>query len=134
MALPDDTICLFHASVEDEGGTYRLEVPAREVDLGGVEAGRSYRVALLPSVARTGSAEGAARGGGGSGGRGPPVEEGETVEVEIEDIGEQGDGIARIGPGYIVFVSETDVGDRVTVEVTQVRENFAFGEVIEGPY
>jgi predicted RNA-binding protein with TRAM domain len=66
--------------------------------------------------------------------REPPVEKGETVEVEVEDIGEQGDGIARIGPGYIVFVPGADIGDRITVEINQVRENFAFGEVVEGPY
>ncbi|MFB6352558.1 MAG: TRAM domain-containing protein [Halobacteriales archaeon] len=133
MTFPDETICLFHAQLEEAGGTYQFEVPAREVDLGGVEAGRSYRVAVLPPAAQSASSPTSDRGRD-RGGRGPPVAEGETVEVEIEDIGEQGDGIARVGPGYIVFVPDTDIGDRVTVEVTQVRENFAFGEVIEGPY
>lgn len=61
----------------------------------------------------------------------PPVEEGELREVEIEDTGEKGDGIARVGPGYVVFVSDTKVGDRVTVRITQARDNFAFAEVVE---
>jgi predicted RNA-binding protein with TRAM domain len=58
------------------------------------------------------------------------VSEGEVLEVDIEDMGRQGDGIARIGPGYVVFVSDTNVGDRVRVRITSTRENFAFAEPV----
>ena len=62
---------------------------------------------------------------------GPPVQEGELREVEIEDIGDQGDGIARVERGYVIIVPETDEGDRVTIEITNIRENVAFGKVVE---
>ena len=60
----------------------------------------------------------------------PPVTEGETLEVEIESMGEKGDGLARVGPGYVVFVSDTDVGQQPLVRITAVRENVAFAEVV----
>lgn len=62
--------------------------------------------------------------------REPPVDEGDILDVEIEDVGDKGDGIARVGPGYIVFVPETEVGERVEVELTEVRENMAFADVV----
>ena len=48
----------------------------------------------------------------------PPVSEGETLQVEIEGLGEQGDGLARGGPGYVVFVSDTEVGQQPLVGIT----------------
>jgi predicted RNA-binding protein with TRAM domain len=59
------------------------------------------------------------------------VDEGETREVEIEDIGEQGDGITRVERGFVVIVPDTEQGERATVEITDVRENVAFAEVVE---
>lgn len=62
---------------------------------------------------------------------GPPVQSGETREVEIETIGDQGDGIARVERGYVIIVPETETGVQVTIEITTVRENVAFGDVVE---
>ncbi|OYR71246.1 deoxyribonuclease, partial [Halorubrum sp. E3] len=45
--------------------------------------------------------------------------------------GDQGDGIAKVERGYVVIVPETSVGDRVTVEIQQVRENVAFADVVD---
>ncbi len=59
-----------------------------------------------------------------------PVEEGKTYEVEIEDLGSKGDGIARVD-GFVVFVSDTEVGERVAVEINSVGSKFAFGDVVE---
>jgi predicted RNA-binding protein with TRAM domain len=61
----------------------------------------------------------------------PPVSEGEILEVEIEGMGEKGDGLAKVGPGYVVFVADTEVGQQPLVRVTTARENFAFAEVVE---
>ena len=61
----------------------------------------------------------------------PPVSEGDTRRVEITDVGEQGDGLARIDRGYIVFVPETEPGDTVQIEITDAKENFGFGKVVE---
>ena len=61
----------------------------------------------------------------------PPVAEGEERRLQIEDVGDKGDGIARVGPGYIVFVSDTEIGQQPLVRITTVRENFAFAEVLK---
>jgi len=59
-----------------------------------------------------------------------PVEEGKTYEVEIEDLGSKGDGIAR-KDGFVIFVPDTEVGETVKIEITSVGRKFAFGEVVE---
>lgn len=59
-----------------------------------------------------------------------PVSEGETVEVEIEDLGSKGDGIARV-EGFVVFVPGGEVGESYDVEVTSVGRKFAFAEIVD---
>lgn len=59
-----------------------------------------------------------------------PVSEGETVEVEIDDLGSKGDGIARV-EGFVVFVPGGEVGESYEVEVTSVGRKFAFAEIVE---
>jgi len=54
--------------------------------------------------------------------------------VEIEDIGKQGDGIARVERGYVIIVPDAEIGERVKVEVTEVKSNFAVGEIIDETY
>jgi len=61
----------------------------------------------------------------------PPVDVGETREVEIDSIGDQDDGIARIDRGYVVIVPDTEVGDRATVRIETAKENVAFAEIVE---
>ncbi|WP_159901144.1 TRAM domain-containing protein [Salinirussus salinus] len=130
MEISNELLCLFSADVSDDGDRYVVEVPKREVETGSVEAGRTYRVALIETGAReptdteeteetpTGEPQ-------------PPVEPGEIRYVEIEDLGKQGDGIARVERGYVIIVPGAEVGERVKVEVTEVKSNFAVGEVIE---
>ena len=59
-----------------------------------------------------------------------PVNEGEEYDVKIEDMGRDGDGIAKV-EGFIVFVSGAKKGDEVKIRVTSTRRNFAFAEVVE---
>ena len=59
-----------------------------------------------------------------------PVSEGETVEVDIEDLGSKGDGIAR-KEGFVIFVPGGEVGETYDVEITSVGRKFAFGEIAE---
>jgi predicted RNA-binding protein with TRAM domain len=159
MEIPDQLRCLFSAQVTEEDGSYVVEVPKREVRSGEIDPGETYRVALVPSPATNDSTtrsrasdDGQARsngssangdrdpddgpsqstkGGGGRGRQRPPVEEGETRRVEIEDIGEQGDGITRVERGFVVIVPDTEQGERVAVEITDVRDTVAFAEVVE---
>ncbi|MFP4632464.1 MAG: SAM-dependent methyltransferase [Halobacteriales archaeon] len=53
-----------------------------------------------------------------------PVRVGDVVEVEVESEGDEGDGVARV-EGFVVFVPDTEAGDDVEVEVTEVHRRFA---------
>jgi len=61
--------------------------------------------------------------------RRPPVKKGEHYKVRIEALGKGGDGIARVR-GFVIFVPNTNVGDEVEIEIKNVKERFAFGEVV----
>jgi predicted RNA-binding protein with TRAM domain len=128
MELPDQLRSLFNAEVRATGDGYLVEVPETEVEGGAVEAGEVYRVALLPSESSGGPARSRETPPDQPQ---PPVERGEIRYVEVEDLGKQGDGIARVERGYVVIVPGSEVGDRVKIEITDVRPNFAVGEVVE---
>lgn len=131
MELSENLLCLFSAQVEERDGSFMIEVPERELTIGDLEAGEAFRVGVLPQVMPPSTAESKPSPERERGGPEPPVEEGDVVDVEIEDIGDQGDGIARVGPGYVVIVPETELTERVAVEVTDVLENMAFAEVVD---
>ena len=63
-------------------------------------------------------------------GNSSPVNEGEEYDVKIEDMGRDGDGIAKV-EGFIVFVSGAKKGEEVKIKINSVRRNFAFAEVVE---
>jgi len=129
MEISDELLCLFNGEITVADDQYVVEIPRREVENGTVDPGEIYRVALI------------SRGDGGSETETesesvppepqPPVEEGEIRYVEIEDIGKQGDGIARVERGYVIIVPGAEMGERVKIEITEVKSNFAVGEVIE---
>ena len=130
MEISEQLLCLFSAEVRDEGGEYRVEIPKREVETGALEPGATYRVALIDQQSST-TSESDETETSVSDGPQPPVEPGEMRYVEIEDLGKQGDGIARVERGYVIIVPGTDVGERVKIEVTEVKSNFAVGEVVD---
>jgi predicted RNA-binding protein with TRAM domain len=75
-------------------------------------------------------------GGGGYGGRrqsnfgGPkPVEMGKEYDVQVIERSDRGDGIAKI-QGFIIFVKNGKVGDKVKVKVTSVGNRFAIAEIV----
>jgi predicted RNA-binding protein with TRAM domain len=131
VEIPDRLECLFTASVEEDEGSYSIEVPREELDAGQVSAGETYRVVILdesqprsesqpakaPLTAATPSQPT------------PPVSSGDVREVTIESLGDQGDGIAKVERGYVLIVPGARPDDEVTVEITDVRENFAFTRV-----
>ncbi|WP_331234407.1 TRAM domain-containing protein [Natronorarus salvus] len=136
MELSDDLLCLFSAPVEERAGSYVIELPEREVTLGETDADSVYRVAVLAREADVADGERASdpdrrEASASHEGPTPPVTEGDERVVDIEGIGEQGDGIARVERGYVLIVPDTEKGERVTVRVTTVRENVAFAEVTE---
>lgn len=54
-----------------------------------------------------------------------PVTVGDRLEVEIEDEGGEGDGIARI-EDFTVFVPDAEVGETVAIEIEDVKPRFGF--------
>ena len=128
MDISGKLLCLVSSRVEERDGSYVVEIPKSEIEGGTVEEGETYSVGIIGGDEKEVSSPN--RAGGGSQLQ-PPVEEGEIRYVEIEDIGKQGDGIARVERGYVIIVPDTEVGDRVKVEVDEVKENFAVGEVLE---
>lgn len=129
MEISEQHLCLFSEQIKQRDGSYVIEIPERELEIGNLDEGAMYRVAVLQSTDLKTSAD---RGSNQDRDLSdPPVEEGETRVVEIEDIGEQGDGIARVERGYVVIVSGAGQGERVEVEIVNARENVAFAEVVE---
>ncbi len=126
MEISTKLLCLFSADVSGHEDRHIVEIPRREIETGAVEPGETYRVALISAEEdETADTEQPAPDE-----PQPPVEPGEMRYVEIEDIGKQGDGIARVERGYVIIVPDTDIGERVKIEVTEVKSNFAVGEAI----
>jgi predicted RNA-binding protein with TRAM domain len=129
MEISDELLCLFSADVQADDDRYLVEIPRREVENGSVDPGETYRVALI--AREQAESETTETKSTPSSEPQPPVEPGEMRYVEIEDIGKQGDGIARVERGYVIIVPGAEIGDRVKVEITEVKSNFAVGEIIE---
>ena len=126
IELPDRLLSLHTAKLKQRGDSYVIEIPSRELQQGDLQHGKTYKVALLPALTSKEKPDQPQEDPK------PPVQKGDIRVVEIETIGQQGDGIAKVERGYVVIVPETEVGDEVTIEITNVTENFALGEVTSG--
>jgi len=58
-----------------------------------------------------------------------PVREGEEYDVEINEVGSRGDGIARV-KNFVVFVPDTKQGEKAHIKIREVRNRFAIGEKV----
>jgi predicted RNA-binding protein with TRAM domain len=141
MEISDNLLCLYSARVSEQEDTYTIEIPKREIEHGAIQSEKTYQVAVLSPLAddsettdkteSTNSTESTSPKPRSGASQDPPVSEGETREVEIESLGEQGDGIAKVERGYVVIVPDTEVGERVTVCLENVQENVGFAEVVK---
>jgi 23S rRNA (uridine2552-2'-O)-methyltransferase len=59
-----------------------------------------------------------------------PVRSGDEFEVEIEDVGSEGDGIAKV-EGFTLFVAGATEGETLRVRVTDVKPRFGFAERVD---
>ncbi|WP_152042991.1 23S rRNA (uridine(2552)-2'-O)-methyltransferase [Salinigranum salinum] len=59
-----------------------------------------------------------------------PVRAGDELAVEIEDVGSEGDGIAKV-EGFTLFVAGATEGETVQVRVTDVKPRFGFAERVD---
>ena len=129
MEIPEQLHCLFSGTVEETDDSYTVEVPEHEVQVGHLQEDETYRVVLLPALSSEGTDSDESHSQDESGPAKPPVQEGEQRTVEIESLGDQGDGITRVERGFVVIVPGTERGERVIVEITDVKETVAFAEV-----
>ena len=58
-----------------------------------------------------------------------PVEVGKEYEVEVTEISRKGDGIARV-QGFVVFVGNATVGNKIRIKVTEVADRFAKATIV----
>ena len=131
MEISEKLLCLFSADVHENDDGYVVEVPRREIETGSIEPGETYRGALISRSGSEPDDDAEQSPSRSNDGPQPPVEPGEMRYVEIEDLGKQGDGIARVERGYVIIVPGAEVGERVKIEVTEVKSNFAVGEIVE---
>lgn len=56
-------------------------------------------------------------------------QQGQLVEVTITDLSDRGDGVGRYAQ-RAVFVPDTVTGDRALIRLTQVKKQFAYGQLV----
>jgi len=59
-----------------------------------------------------------------------PLRKGNEFVVDIEKLGSGGDGAVLI-EGFVVFVKDVEIGEKVRIKITDVKPNFAFADVAE---
>lgn len=59
-----------------------------------------------------------------------PFKRGDIIEIEIADIGKQGDGFGHY-LGYKVFIKGTNKGEKIKAKVKKIHPRFATGEKID---
>lgn len=127
----DDSIesltCKFTSPIEKQHGRYVVGIPENEIEYGTLSAGDVCQISVQ-KVEEGNAAETVPSAD--SNGPTPPVSKDERHTVEIFDLGEQGDGIARVDRGYVLIIPGTNPGDEVTVEIQQTNQNYGFAEVI----
>lgn len=131
MELSDDVLCLFSVEITQRDGSSVIEIPERELTPGALEHGVPYRVAVISSSTDLTPNRNVNQSTQSDDESTPPVEVGEYRTVEIDDIGDQGDGIARVERGYVVIVPDTELNEHVEIEITDVTQTVAFGDVVE---
>jgi predicted RNA-binding protein with TRAM domain len=136
--IPESLQSLFTSQIEEHNGRYLLEIPKGEIENGAINPSEPHRVAILNQDTISSPQQNDTEQRGqetdteqAKQGDSPPVEEGEHRTVTIDNVGEQGDGIARVERGYVVIVPEAKPDDTVEIEIENVRENVAFADVIE---
>ena len=60
-----------------------------------------------------------------------PVKVGEEYDVEINEVGSKGDGIAKV-KNFVVFVSGAKQGEKLKIKITDVQDRFAIAEKVTG--
>lgn len=57
------------------------------------------------------------------------MQEGQVLEVNIIDVNYMGKGVAKIND-FVIFIADTVSGDTALIKITEVKRNYAIGELI----
>ena len=135
VEVPDSLQSVFTASLKESDERYIVEIPTSEIEHDAVHLDEIYRIAVLPSPTIDGkevqNSQSSTEQSNPNRNDGPPVQKQERLDVTIEAVGDQGDGIAKVDRGYVVIVPGAQPGEQVTIEVQDVKENVAFANVVE---
>lgn len=134
VEIPDSLRSVFTASIESDGDRYVISVPKEEVERDGLSTATPYQFAIVPvenDFSTERKEEWRYPSSAPSRQSDPPVKEGEILEVTIETLGDQGDGIAKVDRGYVIIVPGAEPGEEVQVEIEDVKENVAFANIVE---
>lgn len=141
LEVPGKVQSIYTAEVVKRDDEFVVEVPSRELELGDVDPGEIVQVALVTSPNTNSEAarnisSGQVRKRQESSDQeqevdDPPVSEGEMLEVTIESVGDQGDGVAKVDRGYVLIVPGASPGEQPVVRVETVKENVGFAEVVQ---
>lgn len=148
-SIPSELQALFTGNIDKdtESGEYNLSIPEVEVEQGLLDTDEPYQIAVLNhgddtqpdtstasspiqqhSSTDTSSPASNSHRSQSRNGSEPPIEEGETLSnVTIESLGDEGDGVATVGDGFVLIVENVEVGDTVDVHVNTVMPTVAFG-------
>ncbi|MFH1623413.1 MAG: TRAM domain-containing protein [Candidatus Aenigmatarchaeota archaeon] len=58
-----------------------------------------------------------------------PIKAGDELDVEIEEVGTKGDGIARV-KNFVVFVAGAKKGEKIRIRIKDVMSRFATAEKV----
>lgn len=132
MTSQEDLLCMFTTTISESDGEYRITVPSSEIDLGTLDTDEPVRVSVSAQPdTRTTQPGQKTLTNSTQNTRSPPVDEGETRTVIVENIGEKGDGIAKVEKGYVLIVPDTEIGDEVRVRIDRVTPNYAMAEPLK---
>ena len=59
------------------------------------------------------------------------MEKGQILEIKIDDMSGEGQGIGRADDGFVVFVPGAVVGDTARVQLTKLKKRYAFSKLME---
>lgn len=136
MNIEDDPQCIFSTEISHGDLGHAIEVPPEEIELGSLDPNSPVRVAIYQPHSESQSGPQTRNSNNSTTESNdtslqPPVSTGESRSVTIDDRGNQGDGIAKVGTGFVLIVPGADVGETVDVKITNVKDNFAIAEPIQ---
>lgn len=120
MQSLSELVCAFTTRVFKQDEDLVVTIPKSECRMNNISSGDTVKVVLLDQentnnpVAKEDTST--------------PVSEGDVLDVDVISVGNKGDGVAKIASGFVIFIPGGNVGETVTVEITEVAGSYAKAE------